>query len=693
MLEPLRVELTIDQLQVHKVVDFELTRQLGRPGRAEVDFRMLSEVAPEALLGQSASLHFGYGAFEHVFTGVIDRSAAVATTEQGTEASWRLTIGITSHLGLLDHSVTSRIFQDLSVPDIVSAVLEEHGLPASKQQWRLGESYPKREYCVQYEESALSFCHRLLEKEGIFYSLRTSREGERVIFEDASAGCDPLPGGAEVAYVAASGERQAEQVIHTIVDRHRVTRGAVTLRDYDFEKPDLDLTFDAEDGDETLAVYDFPGGFVDPKEGQRYARVQLQAERAEQHRLEVAANCAAFMEGWQISLTQAGERDGDYVITAVTHRYTAVDGGEPSLRVEASLLPVAIPYRCPQTTAKPVVDGPQTAMVVAPEGVPPESVHTDEWGRCKVKFHWDLDAPLDDRASCWIRTQQMQASGSMILPRVDWEVVVEFQQGDPDRPLITGRVYNGRYKPPYELPQGKTRSALGSATSPGGGGRNEIRFEDAAGKEEISIKAEKNLNLATGNNKTKSTGNDDSQSVAANRTLDVGANQTIRVTSGYQNSVTGTQTVTVGGNRKATVDAVLGLSAPNFTGAIGGNQFEMDSNPLAGLIDLAADMAKEAAQEKAKDAMKALDEAVKGKVDAVMGPIDDLQGKLDSIQQGMEAAQNGDLSGMADAAANTAGLPTPQELGEQMKDKALRGAKDAIGGVPGAGMSGARSRS
>ena len=121
MLEPLRVELTIDQLQVHKVLGFELARRLGRPGHVDVDVRMLSEVPPEALLGQSASLHFGHGAFEHVFTGVIERSRAVATTAQGTEASWRLKLSITSHLGLLDHSVTSRIFQDLSVPDIVSA--------------------------------------------------------------------------------------------------------------------------------------------------------------------------------------------------------------------------------------------------------------------------------------------------------------------------------------------------------------------------------------------------------------------------------------------------------------------------------------------------------------------------------------------------------------------------------------------
>jgi type VI secretion system secreted protein VgrG len=692
MLSEVVVELTIDQLQVHRVVGFSLDRTLGRPARAKLDVRMLGEVPPEALLGQSATLQFGHGAVEHVFSGIIDAASSVATraeTRGDSNASWRLRLELTSILGLLEHSVTSRIFQELSVPDIVSAVLEEHGLGGDKQQWRLDATYPKRSFCVQYEEDALSFCHRLLEKEGIYYAFRSDEGTERVLFEDRSAGCDPIEGAADVAFVGASGLQQQEAVVHRIDAVHRVTTGAFVLRDYDFEKPDLDLTSEVSEGDAALCRYDFPGGYTEAAEGKRYAQVALEAERAERHRLEVVGNVARLTEGRRITLTDADKHDGDYFVASVQHRYEAIGEDErPELRMNASLLPIDIPFRAPQITPRPIIDGPQTASVVAPEGAPPETVHTDEWGRCKVKFHWDLDEAMDDRASCWIRTQQMQTSGSMILPRVDWEVVVEFQQGDPDRPLVTGRVYNGRYKPPYALPEGKTRMSLGSATSPGGGGRNEIRFEDAAGKEEISIKAEKNLSVATGNNKTKTTGADDSQSVAANRTLNVGANQTVRVTSTYQNTVAGAQTQSVGGNRNLGVNAVMGLSTPSMSTSVGGNQFEMDGNPLAGLIDLATDMAKDAAQAAAKDAMAALDEAVKGKVDAVMGPIDDLQGKLGSIQKGMDAAKSGDLSGMADAASETAGLPTPGEIGDQIKGQALAGAKEKMGSVPGSGFAG-----
>jgi len=690
--EPLLVTLTIDQQKVHRVVDFELTRELSRPARAKIDIRLLNEIDPRALLGQSACLSFGYGDFAHVVHGVIAKSAAVATPAHGADHQWSMRVELVSALGLLEHRVSSRIFQNLSVVDIVKTILTEHGVEEGRQKWKLGGSYPERIYCVQYGESELDFCNRLLEKEGIFYSLRGGEDGEQVVFEDDSAGCDPLDGGARLEYVTSSGMRQADDTLHAIVDRHQVRSGKVVLRDYDFTKPDLDLTSEAEAAEHTeLALYDFPGGYLEPDEGARYARVQLEAEQAERHILEVVGNSARLMEGRQLNLVDAPRGlDGDYLVTQVVHRYAAVGGSdaaashdgdlapETTLNVSARLLPLDIPYRHPATTALPIIEGPQTATVVAPDGAEPEEIHTDEHGRCKVKFHWDLDEALDDRASCWIRTQQLQSSGSMILPRVDWEVVVEFQQGDPDRPIITGRLYNGRYMPPYELPEGKTRTALRSSTSPGGAGANEIRFEDKAGKEEISVKAEKNQKIATGNNKTKSTGSNETQSVAANRTLDVGANQTIRVTSGYQNTVSGAQSVKVAGNRKVGVNAVLGLSAPSNATSVGGNQFEMDGNPLAGLIDLAAEKAAAAAKEKAKEAMKKLDAAVKEKLDKVMGPIDKVTGAVDKVGKGLEAAKNGDLGGVADAAREAAGLPTPTEFGNQLKDKAMGKAKSAV---------------
>ncbi|RLB53022.1 MAG: type VI secretion system tip protein VgrG, partial [Deltaproteobacteria bacterium] len=691
-MSPVEVELWIAGSKAHQVVRFDLVRELGRPPKASVELRMLDYLEPRALLGQSGTLHFRQGGVEQQLQGVILSAAAVATTGRGSDKEWELELQLVSLLGSLEHSVTSRIFQDLSVPDIVKAVLNEHGIPESAQRWRLSGSYPPREYCVQYAESALGFINRLLEKEGIFYSFRAGDDGEQVLFEDDSTACDPIDGDRTVRYVPASGTRQGGEVIQRIADTHRVMSGKVVLRDYDFKRPDLDLTAEVEaEADAELALFDYPGGYVEPAEGKRYARVQLEAEQARRRTLAVHGTCARLLEGRKLELTEAPRGlEGEYLVTRVAHGYLAVDGDEPTFSMQADLLPAQIPFRRRATTPRPVIDGPQTATVMAPEGAEPEAIHCDEHGRCKVKFHWDLDEARDDRASCWIRTQQLQTSGSMVLPRVDWEVIVEFEHGDPDRPIITGRLFNGRYPPPYELPKGKTRTALRSATSPGGAGGNEIRLEDAAGEEEISVKAEKNMTLATGNNKTKSTGTDEMQSVAANRTLSVGGNQTIRVSSGFQNAVAGAQSQTIGGSRNVGVDAVLGLSAPSLSGSVGGNQFELDGNPLAGLIDLAAEKVTDKAKEKAAEKMKELDAAVKDKVDKVMGPIDELTGKLDNVKKGFEAAKNGDLGGAADAAREAAGLPTPGEFAKELKDKAVGKVTDKVteklNKIPGSGF-------
>jgi type VI secretion system secreted protein VgrG len=706
--EPVVVACMLDKVEAHAVVGFELSRELGRPPRASVDVRLLDFVDPQVLVGLGGSLQFGHGTLAHRIKGTIVSAMSIATPAAGADRQWSLRVEIVSQLGVLEHSVSSTIFQDKSVPDIVKAVLAEHGIPDTAQKWKLSATYPKREYCVQYEESALDFVNRLLEKEGIFYSFRATDEDETIVFEDDSTACDPLDGDPVVAYVTTSAQQSSTEAIQAIVETHRVESGKITLRDYDFKRPDLDLTCDAEaDVEPALELFDYPGGYVEQAEGKRYAKVQLEAEQCRRKILEVRGDVARLCEGRKLTLSHAPRTlDGEYVVARVIHRYDAVkagddpgaraswlkkaahraagsDASQPSLGMEAELVPAKVPFRRRASTKAPIIDGPQTATVVAPEGSEPEEIHVDEHGRVKVKFHWDLAAAQDDKASCWIRTQQLQTSGSMILPRVDWEVVVEFQQGDPDRPIITGRMYNGRYKPPYELPGGKTRTSLQSSSSPGGGGSNEIRFEDSAGSEEVSIKAQKNQTLATGNNKTKSTGNDEKQSVAANRTIDIGANQTIRVTSGFLNTVAGTQSQTVGANRKIGVNAVLGLSSPSMTGSVGGNQFEMDGNPIAGLIDLAAEKATEAAKAKAAEQMKKLDAAVKEKVDAVMGPIDKVTNTLDKVGKGMEAAKNGDLSGAASAASEAAGLPTPDQVMDDMKSKAVGKAKDAWGKVPG----------
>jgi type VI secretion system secreted protein VgrG len=326
--------------------------------------------------------------------------------------------------------------------------------------------------------------------------------------------------------------------------------------------------------------------------------------------------------------------------------------------VQATLVPKDVRYRLPQRTPRPIIHGPQTARVVAPPGAEPEAIHTDEHGRCKVKFMWDRSDVKDDRASCWMRVSQLQTSGSLVLPRVDWEVIVEFLEGNPDRPVITGRLYNGVYMPPYALPEGKSRTALRTASTPGGGGSNEIRFEDKAGSEEIMINAQKDMTIATANNKTKKVGNNETSVVGVNQSLSVGADQTVKITKGNQHTVGADQSVSVGGNRKVEVNAVTGLTVHgSATTSVGGNQFEMDGNPLEALLALAAREAQEFLAAKADQAVAAVQGQVQGAVDQALGPISDLTSRAEGLGNNMQAIRNGDMSAVGGLVGDASGLP------------------------------------
>jgi type VI secretion system secreted protein VgrG len=352
-------------------------------------------------------------------------------------------------------------------------------------------------------------------------------------------------------------------------------------------------------------------------------------------------------------------------------------------RVHATTIPKAVKFRTPQRTPRPILDGPQTATVVAPPGSQEEEIHTDALGRCKVRFHWDRYAKNDDTASCWMRTSQQQTSGSMVLPRVGWEVIVEFLEGNPDRPIVTGRVFNGRYMPPYALPEGKSRTAIKTHSSPGGKGVNEIRMEDKAGSEEVKIASQKDTTLATANNKTTSVANDASKNVNVNVTLTVGSNQTVKVTNGYKNTVGAAQTTSVGGNRAVEVNAVYGLTSGGASStSVGGNQFEMDGDPIKALLALAVKAATDAAKAEAAKAMQQLDQAVSSKVNQVMGPINDVMGKAQAAGDAMNAVSRGDLGAASSAVSAATGIPTPPAVAAAMQASGSSGSGSTSSGGP-----------
>ena len=695
MARSLQTELFIGDAAAARVSRFTAKHEAGRPFELEAEVVLGAYVELDDLLGQRATLLFGAAGEEpRAFGGIIEAASVLGSTQLGVDArGTRYVLHVVSPLALLGRSVDSRIFQEKSVRDIVAEVLADHGVEGVE--WRLSGEYPPREVCVQYRESALAFVSRLLEEEGIYSFVDPS--GGALVFADDSAAAAPMSGDPVLPLRPRSAMLEAEDAIYALGERARVRSGKVVLRDFDFERPKLDMTVTAAAEDRAdLELYDYPGGYFDTSVGERFARVRLEAEQVEGHTLEIEAVCPRLAPGFFISIADAGDVDGDYFVFSAEHAYAHAhaeqegrgEGGRGEggrYVVRARLLPLAVPYRAAQVTPAPVIEGPQTAVVVAPEGSPPETIHTDKHGRCKVKFHWDRRGKRDDSASCWMRVAQLQTSGSMVLPRIGWEVIVEFLEGNPDRPIVTGRLYNGVYMPPYALPEGKTRTAIKTASTPGGGGANEIRFEDRAGSEEVMMYAQRDMKVAVANNAKKTVGNNETTVVGNNASLTVGSNQTTKITKGSSNTVGADQSVSVGGDRSVEVNAVAALTAHGDAATtVGGNQFEMDGNPLEALLSLAAQKAAELATAMADNAIAAVQAQVDGAINQVMGPINSLNQKVQGLADAMQAVQNGDLSAVGPMVANASGLPGASELAASFGGGPGGGAPG--GGGPGGGL-------
>jgi type VI secretion system secreted protein VgrG len=656
-----------EAFEAEMVVGFRVVNRAGVPAEAWVDCHFADANDPEEMIGTNSELSFGHeGEDPVVFEGLVESVSVVGMPEAEGTIGYR--IHVVSSLALLAREVTCEIFQEMDVKAIVSKVLDQNAIPSDMQEWKLTGSYLKRAYCVQYNESALAFVTRLCEDEGIYFFYEKAGEGKpKIVFADDSTAAAPLLGGDEIMFNPHAGMDERKDVISNVTDRRRVVAGTVVLRDFNFEKPKLDLTAKAEaDVDKDLEVYDYPGGYFEKAEGDRRAKMRLQAEQSERTTFSLEGECARVAAGRKLKLVDAGDigADGSYFVVSVLHEYRHGDkesaGGGEIYRTHAEVLPVAVPFRLPVLTPRPVVHGPQTAVVVAPSGSPAEEIHTDEHGRAKVKFNWDIAAPVDDKASCWMRVAQLQTSGSMILPRIGWEVIIEFLEGDPDRPIVTGRLYNGLYMPPYQLPQGKTRTSIQTASTPGGGGTNEIRLEDKAGGEEIMVHSQYDTTIKVANNKTKNVGNNETSSIGVDHTLKVGAEQEVKISMGHQHSVDGDQTLTVAANRNVSVNAVAGLTTGGAESVtVGASQMEMVGNPLEGLISVAISKAAEIAAEKAAEALEGVTEHVMGKVNQVMAPVNALTAKAQQLGGGMAALASGNLAaagGLMAAAGGSGGF-------------------------------------
>jgi len=460
-------------------------------------------------------------------------------------------------LWFLSLSNDCRIFQNKSVPEIIEEIFADY--PEADFSNKCMGSYPAREYCVQYRESDLDFVSRLMAEEGIFYFFEHTESSHQLILADDPSTIPTCS--QEDARVTSSPEGFiGEDIITTLQRELAVHPTSVTITDYNALQPSLNLLSTANAGSYE-EVYDYPGRFLETAEGERYAGLWLEALSASKETVKGRSRVRAFAAGHRFNLVGYPVKAANkaYLLLSVEHEaldgsYRSPDSSEGTeYRNRFECIPASVHYRPPRTHSKPTVRGTQTAVVVGPAG---EEVYTDKHGRVKIQFHWDREGKKDENSSCWVRVASPWAGkgyGSVSIPRIGNEVVVDFLEGDPDRPIIMSSVYNAEQTPPFQLPGSGIQMGMKSRSSPGGGGDNEITMTDTKGKEMMNIHAQYDQGTAVGNDQTNSVGNNRTTSVGVDDTEDIGSNQTISVGADQSTTVGATQKTDVGADQSVSV--------------------------------------------------------------------------------------------------------------------------------------------
>lgn len=570
------------------VYRFRGTESLSAPFEFRIELvSRKGDIDLAAAIGQPASLTiYGYRRegwrYERRIFGVIERFEQLSNGQQPHHYE----VSLVPALKALEHSRANRIFQMKNCIDITTDILSQWDIDDTRVKKFLHATYGAQEYCVQHQESDLHFIQRTWENAGIFYFFEHSKDHEVLILGDGSQAFEALEHCEEVSF--RSHPQLYEESVFEFLPGRALRPGTAALRDYEWKHPSLDMESSAQT--EEFArheMYYFPGGYGHPNQGRQIARLRQEEVTWQGLRYVGRSDVRAMMPGQKFKLKNhpRTECNQEYVLLSVEHEgtqpqalgETITDKAGPNYRNRIQCLPVDVAYRPPRQTPRPQIAGLQTAVVVGPPG---EEIHCDEHGRVKVQFHWDRQGQNDDRSSCWIRVGQPWGGmgyGGMFIPRIGNEVLVQFLDGDPDRPLIIGRVYNGENLPPIDLPQHKTQSVLRTASTPASHGYNELRFEDATGREEISLRAERDLTervlrnhvthvtglqvnnvglsrtISVGGSEQHVVGQDQSVAVGHDQSLAVGQHQTIHIAGNYRLEVTGD----TGAAIRVTSDAVL----------------------------------------------------------------------------------------------------------------------------------------
>ncbi|MDG4880748.1 type VI secretion system tip protein TssI/VgrG [Mesorhizobium sp. WSM4884] len=477
-------------------------------------------------------------------------------------------------LWFLGNTTDCRIFQNMTAVEIIEKIFSKYGI--AKFEKRLQGSYPQREYCVQYDESDLDFVQRLMEHEGIFYFFEHDEGKHTLVLCDAMSKLKAAPGYEKVLYnFEGQGSRRDVEYITEWIPGSAVRPGAYAHTDYDFEKPGADLMAkSAQPFSHKEAAgenYRQPGAHLDVGRGDTIAGIRREELQAVHQRSTAVGTVRGIFSGCKFKLESfpRDDQNQDYLVISAEYRLfdpgyrTQNEAHSENFKVVLGVAPTKLPYRPPRITPRPIMRGPQTATVVGPSG---EEIFTDKYARVKVQFHWDRLGKKDQNSSCFVRVSQTWAGsgwGFIQIPRIGQEVIVDFIEGDPDLPIITGRVYNAAEMPPYALPGNATQSGWKSNSSKGGGGYNELMFEDKAGSELVNFQAQKDHHLLIKHDRNKTVQHDQSDridhdakhSVGHNLDEDVGNNKTVKIGVDQTTNIGSNDTETVGANRSLTVMA------------------------------------------------------------------------------------------------------------------------------------------
>ncbi len=552
---------------------------------------------PEELIGKDATFTLGKsdGSAAREFLGRVVRAVRAPNRDDVRTLRFHIAPAPWS----LSKRADCRTFQEKSVVDIVTEVLEAAGIAGDRQDWRTTEDHAPLKYTVQYRETDFDFIARLLSEEGIYYAVHFVDGKDVMVFGDDPAGLGDIAGTTTLPFHHASRAEEALDYVIRVTQTLSVTPDKVMLRDYNADKPSLAVENTVEsddDGEHVLEIYDYPARCAEPADAERLAKVLLDELQVPRNLINGETGGLALLPGLRFTIEDHpyAAINQEYLVTSMhiagsTPRLGATEQVTPRYRCRFEAMPTKHRYRPPRTRRAADMVGLQTSFTTGPAG---KEIHTSAAGEVTVRYHWDRVGADDDTSSPFVRTSQLPTGGSVLIPRMKWEVSTVHLEGDPDRPVVMGRMYNATTPPPYNLPDECASSSLQTVTTPGGGSTNEMRMGDTAGSEEMFFNASKDMSVTVKNNTTSSVGNNSARSigsnhtknitnsltasVGANQTLAVGGDQTVSVETLLQDEIGADHTLDIGGNR----DMLVGGDHKRDVGAdstldIGGQMLDL----------------------------------------------------------------------------------------------------------------------